>query len=377
MRDNEKNLEKVLEECKLSEEELKEFEQYIIEEDLLKAFTFVRAFLMLYHKCIKNHENLFTYTGGYIIYIGKVIKSDKRRVIMKKILSFLLVFVLVLSMSMNISMAKLLEREIVGFSTDVGPEDATISLADKTYPVKNGTILFINGEIIPEAEIIMDGGKAMLPLRLIAEKLGYEVGWNNKERKVTLVKGDKNLRVAIDKDDSNAKIFKDRSYVLASFVEKNLAESAVVTEGLAKDFKKFYDTNMPITQDKTIERSLRNVIIDEKHEYKDNISSDDAMKLVKEKCLEGLKNFEKVMKEKAKDEPGKFDDDIKLIEEDINRMIYIGEVSKFYRYTIGPYDVLYDRTDGKIYFQIYSAESIIKEMDVNDPNLYLAIFIVG
>ena len=296
---------------------------------------------------------------------------------MKKILSFLLVFVLVLSMSMNISMAKLLEREIVGFATDVGPEDATISLADKTYPVKNGTILFINGEIIPEAEVIMDGGKAMLPLRLIAEKLGYEVGWNNKERKVTLVKGDKNLRVAIDKDDSNAKIFKDRSYVLASFVEKNLAESAVVTEGLAKDFKKFYDTNMPITQDKTIERSLRNVIIDEKHEYKDNISSDDAMKLVKEKCLEGLKNFEKVMKEKAKDEPGKFDDDIKLIEKDINRMIYIGEVSKFYRYTIGPYDVLYDRTDGKIYFQIYSAESIIKEMDVNDPNLYLAIFIVG
>ena len=296
---------------------------------------------------------------------------------MKKILSFLLVFVLVLSMSMNISMAKLLEREIVGFATDVGPEDATISLADKTYPVKNGTILFINGEIIPEAEIIMDGGKAMLPLRLIAEKLGYEVGWNNKERKVTLVKGDKNLRVAIDKDDSNAKIFKDRSYVLASFVEKNLAESAVVTEGLAKDFKKFYDTNMPITQDKTIERSLRNVIIDEKHEYKDNLSSDDAMKLVKEKCLEGLKNFAKTLKEKVKDEPNRFDDDIKLIEKDINRMIYIGEVSKFYRYTIGPYDVLYDRTDGKIYFQIYSAESIIKEMDVNDPNLYLAIFIVG
>lgn len=298
---------------------------------------------------------------------------------MKKFLSFLLVFVLVLSMSMSISMAKLDETgaKEISFGTDRGAEDAIICIADKTYPVKNGTILFINGEIIPEAEVIMDGGKAMLSLRLIAEKLGYEVGWNNKEKKVTLIKDDKNLRVAIGKDDSNAKIFKDRSYVLASFVEKNLAESAVVTEGLAKDFKKFYDTNMPITQDKTIERSLRNVIIDEKHEYKDNISSDDAMKLVKEKCLEGLKNFEKVMKEKAKDEPGRFDDDIKLIEKDINRMIYIGEVSKFYRYTIGPYDVLYDRTDGKIYFQIYQAETRIKEVDVNDPNLYMAIFIVG
>ena len=295
---------------------------------------------------------------------------------MKKFLSFVLVFVLVLSMSVNISMAKLLKWEIVGFATDVGPEDATISLADKTYPVKNGTVLFINGEVIPEAEVIMDGGKAMLPLRLIAEKLGYELGWNGAEKKVTLKKADKTIEISAAKADA-AKLIKNTTYVTCDFVEKNLAESALVTERLGDDYKKFYDTNMAITQDKTIERSLRNIIIDEKHEYKDNLSADDAMKLVKEKCLEGLKNFAKTLKEKVKDEPNRFDDDIKLIEKDINRMIYIGEVSKFYRYTIGPYDVLYDRTDGKIYFQIYSAESLIKEMDVNDPDLYMSIFIVG
>lgn len=297
---------------------------------------------------------------------------------MKKFLSFVLVFVLVLSMSSNISMAKLDETgaKEISFGTDRGPEDAIIRIADKTYPVKNGTVLFVNGEIILEAEVIMDGGKAMLPLRLIAEKLGYELGWNGAEKKVTLKKADNMIDLSPNKDDM-AKLIKNTTYVSPDFVEKNLAESALVTESLGKDFEKFYETQMPITQDKTIERSLRNVIIDEKHEYKDNISSDDAMKLVKEKCLEGLKNFEKVMKEKAKDEPNRFDDDIKLIEKDINRMIYIGEVSKFYRYTIGPYDVLYDRTDGKIYFQIYQAETRIKEVDVNDPNLYLNIFIIG
>ena len=295
---------------------------------------------------------------------------------MKKFLSFILVFVLVLSMTMNISMAKLLKGEIVGFATDVGPEDASIFIADKTYPVKNGTILFINGEIIPEAEVIMEGGKAILPLRLIAEKLGYELGWNGAEKKVTLKKADKSIDVAIAKNEM-AKLIKNTTYVSSDFVEKNLAESALVTERLGKDFEEFYETQMPITQDKTIERSLRNVIIDEKHEYKDNLSSDDAMKLVKEKCLEGLKNFAKTLKEKTKEDPNRFDDDIKLIEKDINRMIYIGEVSKFYRYTIGPYDVLYDRTNGKIYFQIYQAETRIKEMDVNDENLYLNIFIIG
>ena len=295
---------------------------------------------------------------------------------MKKFLSFVLVFTLVLSMSMNISKAKLLKGEIVAFATDVGPEDASIFIADKTYPVKNGTVLFINGEVIPEAEVIMEDGKAMLPLRLIAEKLGYELGWNGAEKKVTLKKYDKSIDIATTKNEM-AKLIKNTTYVSPDFVEKNLAESALVTESLGDDYKKFYETDMPITQDKTIERSLRNVIIDEKHEYKDNLSSDDAMKLVKEQCLEGLKNFAKTLKEKVKDEPNRFDDDIKLIEKDINRMIYIGEVSKFYRYTIGPYDVLYDRTDGKIYFQIYSAESLIKEMDVNDPNLYMGIFIVG
>lgn len=295
---------------------------------------------------------------------------------MKKFLSFILVFVLVLSMTMNISMAKLLEGEIVGFTADVGPEDASILIADKTYPVKNGTVLFINGEVVPEAEVIMDAGKAMLPLRLIAEKLGYELGWNGAEKKVTLKKADKSIDITIAKNEMS-KLIKNTTYVSPDFVEKNLAESAIVTERLGDDSKEFYETQMPITQDKTIERSLRNVIIDEKHEYKDNLSSDDAMKLVKEKCLEGLKNFAKTLKEKTKEDPNRFDDDIKLIEKDINRMIYIGEVSKFYRFTIGPYDVLYDRTNGKIYFQIYSGETIIKEMDVNDPNLYMAIFIIG
>ena len=232
---------------------------------------------------------------------------------MKKFLSFILVFVLVLSMSVNISMAKIDETgaKEISFGSASGPDEATIFIADKTYPIKNGTILFINGEIIPEAEVVMDGGKAMLPLRLIAEKLGYELSWNGAEKKVTLKKADKSIDIATTKNEI-AKLIKNTTYVTCDFVEKNLAESTLVTERLGEDFEKFYETEMPITQDKTIERSLRNVIIDEKHEYEDNISSDDAMKLVKEKCLEGLKNFAKTLKEKTKEDPNRFDDDMKI-----------------------------------------------------------------
>ena len=42
-------------------------------------------------------------------------------------------------------------------------------------------------------------------------------------------------------------------------------------------------------------------------------------------------------------------------------MIYIGEVSKYYKFTIGVYDVLLDRISGKMYFVIYSSDTLIRE----------------
>lgn len=69
--------------------------------------------------------------------------------------------------------------------------------------------------------------------------------------------------------------------------------------------------------------------------------------------------------------------DISNIRNSINKMIYIGEVSKYYKFTIGLYDVLLDRISGKMYFVIYSSDTLIREIDINDPGLYMPIFIVG
>ena len=58
-------------------------------------------------------------------------------------------------------------------------------------------------------------------------------------------------------------------------------------------------------------------------------------------------------------------------------MLYIGEVSRFYKFTIGPYDILYDRINDGIFFIIHGSNTTIKEFDVNDPSLYIYTFIVG
>lgn len=77
------------------------------------------------------------------------------------------------------------------------------------------------------------------------------------------------------------------------------------------------------------------------------------------------------------EDPNRFYDDFKGIEKEINRMMYIGEVSRFYKFTIGPYDILFDRINHKIFFVIYSSSTTVKEVNINDPGLYLPIFIVG
>jgi len=77
------------------------------------------------------------------------------------------------------------------------------------------------------------------------------------------------------------------------------------------------------------------------------------------------------------EDPNRFDDEFKSIEKEINRMMYIGEVSRFYKFTIGPYDILFDRINHNLFFVIHSSGTTVKEMNINDPGLYLPIFIVG
>ena len=312
---------------------------------------------------------------------------------MKKFLSFVLVFVLFLSMSMNISMAKFDETgaKEIEFPLDVEPKDYSVRIGKKEYPIKNATILFVNGELLPKVEILLEDDTPLIPIRALSEKLGYKIEWNANERKVILSKDNFNIELFIGKNTARVdgkdykmekpvKINNKVTYIPLSFIDKALGlnvEDAKKMEGI---YPKYYESQMPLSPEKTIVRDMRNIFIDEKHEYMDKSTGEEVMKLVQEKCTEGLRNFEKSMRAKlaaSKEDPKRFDNVYKDIEREIGRMIFLGEVSKFYKYTIGPYDILFDRTDGKIYFEIYQDGTIIKEMDVNDPGLYSAVFIIG
>jgi len=240
-----------------------------------------------------------------------------------------------------------------------------------------------------EYEIIIRNDRALVPARLIAQELGATVNWNEYNMEVTIIKEQKEIVLNInsnlafvDKTEINldypAIIYKGLTYVPLRFVAENLDATISYSPSLSLDYTYYYDTQIPMSPSNTIIRNFSNIIIDEKYDFSNSITVEDAMKKIQNICLEGLENYSKSIKEHLSNEnPNRLDSNFDGIKSEIERIVYLGEVSRFYKFTIGPYDVLYDRINKKVFFIIHSSSTVVKEVDVNDTGLFTPVFIVG
>ena len=87
--------------------------------------------------------------------------------------------------------------------------------------------------LINDVAPIIVNDRTMLPIRVIAEELGAEVGWDEAQQKVTVTKDDKKITVYIDSDtayvndevvklDSPAFIQNSRTFLPLRFISENL-----------------------------------------------------------------------------------------------------------------------------------------------------------
>lgn len=256
---------------------------------------------------------------------------------------------------------------------------------------ENPILLFLNGTLISEYEVIIRKERALVPVRLIAEELGASVDWDQRDRDITISKSQQKVKLSIDSNvalvngvKSNleypAIIYNDITYVPLRFVAENLDATVIYSSGAFSEDQHYYDTQMSVSPDNTLVRRFPNIIIDEKYDFRGGLTADEAKKNAQKTCLEGLEIFSRAMRERlisANEEPDRFDEDFERIETEINRMLYIGEVSRFYKFTIGSYDILYDRINNRIFFIIHGSNITIKAFDANDPSLYIYNFIVG
>ena len=239
------------------------------------------------------------------------------------------------------------------------------------------TLLFLNGTLITDYETIVRDDMAYVPLRFIAEEFDASVGWDKSDRKVTIKWQQQeivltiNSEIILENGRENSLvnpviIYKDLAYVPASFPGQCFG-------GTVQYFYGAYPKN-------TIVGNFANLIIDKGYDFSYSVTPEEAMKKTKEVCLEGLENFAQSLEENlAKDgqDSKHLHSSFERIETEINEMVYIGELSRYFKFTMGPYDVLFDRMNEKMFFVIHSSSTIIKEIDVNDPSLYTYVFIAG
>jgi hypothetical protein len=110
------------------------------------------------------------------------------------------------------------------------PEDAATRKPAGPRPI---TVYLDGLELYFDAEPVIINDRTMVPMRKIFETLGAEVSWDDKERKVTAVKGDVTIELTIGNDtalingepvalDAPAVIQSDRTLVPLRFVAEAL-----------------------------------------------------------------------------------------------------------------------------------------------------------
>jgi len=309
---------------------------------------------------------------------------------MKKFLTLSLVALLSMSAS-NAVNAAIEKGNPVGIYYHNG-ETNVVNLNDREIKLRdNYTALFLNGTLITDYEVIIRNDRSLVPVRLISEELGATVDWDGENRIVTIKKDGKNILLAIDNNkvmvnnkefalDYPAIIYNDSTYVPLRFIAENFDATVDYSSALGNDFERFPDMNLPIAPVNSIVGRFPNIMIDEKYDDSQKISKDDAIKNAKQQCLEGLDNFKITMRENlvsAGEPADRLDSDFNFIEEKINGMLHVGETARYYKFSTGVYDILYDKYNNNMFFIIYQDSTTVKKFDVNDPHLYIAGFIVG
>lgn len=110
---------------------------------------------------------------------------------------------------------------------------------------KNFDKITVNNMVLEDAHTITVNDKVMIPLRAIAEKLGFDVTWNGESRKIELTKlpvyitcligtdGYTFSRTAPMKLGSAPVIYENKTYVPLNFVDEILDGSYTTDNGLA------------------------------------------------------------------------------------------------------------------------------------------------
>lgn len=225
-----------------------------------------------------------------------------------------------------------------------------IEEVDKTFRA-----LFIDGNIIKNAEIITKESRTLVPVRIVSENLGAKVSWNAKTKTVTINNDKTKIDLTIGKNivkvndapqnlDVAPIIHNDKTYLPIRFVTENLGANVSYFDGL--------DETKPY-----IFYKIPQILIDS---IKDKqISKDEAIKNIKENYTTGYKKI--------------FNKDIssnKGLDKEFENIKYINETPRYYRFNF-MYNILFDKYTGDMYREFLGFTITIDKIDFDNKSFYV------
>lgn len=216
-------------------------------------------------------------------------------------------------------------------------------------------LLYLNGALVKNTEIEIINNTSYIDVDILDNMVDYSVNQNN-DGTVVVNKGADSVLV---KDVKNVN---DNTYIPLRYTFENLNMNV-----------SYYG----VTDIKSVSLVPSRVSIYIDETYTNYESIDDALVNSKKICLEGLENYKNGIVENYNGEVN-LDDEFLMIEQCINEMSYIGEVSRYYVFDMNLYRVVYDKVSGEVYFDYNTGLcTFVKLVDVNDRGLYAPLFIVG
>lgn len=89
---------------------------------------------------------------------------------------------------------------IVSVSCHGYDEGYSIQYSDKSKDCSAPVILlFVNGEVVSDADAIIKNGTTLVPLRIVSDKLGAVTNWDPVSRSVEITKGNIKIKLTIGK----------------------------------------------------------------------------------------------------------------------------------------------------------------------------------
>lgn len=300
---------------------------------------------------------------------------------MKKVLCMILMGFLIISNVITFAdKSEYGAESVIVHPTENSSNYITYSDGEEIAVPNDVILLYVDGKLVKKAKVVVRNNRSLIPLEVVERELGCNVVWNEEKREVSINKGDKIIVLKIDRNtaivngrqvmmDTRPILIYEDVYVPLRLVSENMGMTVGYFNPAARG------ESVSLNDYRTA------IFVDEKYEVDNLVSREDAMIFAKERCLKGLENFKKSLRENLVsngEDPERFQEELTLVEKSINKMEYLGEVSRYYVFDMNIYQVIYDKLKGEMYFKYdMGLATYIKWLDIDSPYLYTPLFLVG